>query len=82
MRDMESGVALMALRAGVRLLPAYISGKPRFLHGVHVYYGQPLSIADIAARGVNKEACGEVMERVAQAYEELVAEHQNAMAQK
>lgn len=75
MREMESGVALMALRAGVRLLPAYISDRPRLLRPVHVYYGQPLSIADIAAQGVNKEACGEVMERVARAYEQLVEEH-------
>lgn len=78
MQDMESGVALMALRAGVRLLPAYISGKPRLLRPVHVYYGQPLSISDISAGGVNKEACGEVMERVARAYEELVKEHRGA----
>lgn len=80
MQNMESGVALMALRAGVRLLPAYISDRPRLLRPVHVYYGQPLSIADITC--VNKEACGEVMERVARAYEQLVEEHRKAAAQK
>ncbi len=77
MQDMESGVSLMALRAGVRLLPAYISGKPRLFRSVHVYYGEPLSIRDIAGSGVNKEACDEVMKRVAGAYQTLMREHEN-----
>lgn len=81
MQDMESGVSLMALRAGVRLLPAYISGRPRLFRRVHVYYGEPLSIRDIAGNGVNKEACDEVMKRVAGAYQTLMREHENGSGQ-
>ncbi len=79
MQDMESGVSMMALRSGVKLLPAYISAKPRLFRRVHVYYHDPISISDIAATGMNKEACDAVMERIAQVYREMVAEHEKSV---
>ena len=81
MQDMESGVAMLALRAGVRMLPAYITGKPALFKTVHVYYGDPISVKDIAGRGINKEACDAVMARIGEAYAALVEEHEkNAKA--
>lgn len=78
MQDLESGVAMMALRAGVRMLPAYISEKPRLLRRVDVYYGDPISVRDIAARGISRETCEEVLERIRQTYETLAAEHERS----
>ena len=76
MQDMESGVALLALRSKCRMLPAYIASKPRLLKKTHVYFGDPFSISDI--KGVNKEACDEVMARIGAAYTRLIAEHEAA----
>lgn len=79
MQEMESGVSMIALRSKARLLPAYISGKPGLFRRVHVYFHDPVSISDIAASGVNKEACDAVMERIAAVYRELVAEHEKSV---
>ena len=54
MEHMESGIAMIALRSGARLLPAYIAGKPGLFRRTHVYYGEPFSVKDIAARGINR----------------------------
>ncbi len=76
MQDMESGASMIALRSRVRLLPAYIAGKPRLFRTTHVYFHEPVSIADIAAKGVNKDTCNEVSERIAGVYTEMVAQHE------
>lgn len=76
MQDMETGVSMIALRSKAKLLPAYISGTPKLFKRIHVYFHDPISIADIAAKGVNKDTCDEVMERIALAYREMVAEHE------
>ena len=61
------------------LLPAYISRRPGLFRRVHVYFHDPVSIKDIAARGINKEACDAVMERIAGVYREMVAEHEKSV---
>ena len=76
MEHMESGIAMIALRSGARLLPAYIAGKPGLFRRTHVYYGEPFSVKDIAARGINREACQEVLERIQDVY--LALEQEDA----
>lgn len=76
MESMETGIAMIALRSGAPLLPAYISDKPRLFRRAHVYYADPIYVKDIAQKGVNKEACAEVMERINAAYHVLTAEHE------
>ncbi len=76
MEEMETGVVMMALRSGAPLLPAYIAGKARLFRHIHVYYGQPISVRDIAQRGVNKEACAEVLARIGEAYRAMESEHE------
>ena len=80
MQDMESGAAMIALRSGCRMLPAFISQKPRLFSRTHVYFGDPIPVKDIAAKGINKEACDELSERIAAAYRALVAEHEKNTA--
>lgn len=80
MQDMESGAAMIALRSGCRMLPAFISCKPRLFRRTHVYFGDPISVRDIAARGVNKDTCDELSRRIGEAYRVLVAEHERNMA--
>ena len=78
MEDMESGVSMIALRSRARILPAYIASKPKLFRTTHVYFHEPVSIADIAAKGVNKDTCEEVSQRIAGIYREMVAAHENS----
>jgi len=80
MQDMESGAAMIALRSGCRMLPAFISQKPKLFSRTHVYFGDPLPVKDIAAKGINKDACDELSDRIAAAYRELIKEHEKNMA--
>ncbi len=76
MEDIESGAAMIALRGGVKLLPAYIAGKPRLFRTTHVYFHDPLSVKDIAQNGINKDACDAVCQRITGVYREMVAAHE------
>lgn len=76
MQDIESGVSMIALRSGARLLPAYIADKPRLFRTTHVYFHDPVSVKDIAGGGINREACDAVTQRIAQIYRDMVAQHQ------
>lgn len=75
MEELESGIAMMALRGGVKLLPAYIADKPRLFRPIHVYYGQPISLAAIARKGINRETCDEVLALIRDTYREMVELH-------
>lgn len=79
MQDMESGIAVIALRSGARLLPAYISGKLGLFRPVHVYFAPPVSVAEIAQKGVNKETCSEVMGLITDTYTALLKEHEETV---
>ncbi|MEG1891168.1 MAG: (d)CMP kinase [Clostridia bacterium] len=82
MEDMESGIAVIALRSRVKLLPVYVAGKPRFFHRLHVYFGQPISTTAIAERGINKESCSELLDLITQTYRDMADAHTVAQAEK
>ena len=75
MGEMESGVAVIALRGDVPILPAYISGKPKLFRLVHCYYGEPFSVSDIAKQGITKETCDEVLNKIIDRYQEMAQAH-------
>lgn len=75
MEEMESGVAMIALRSNVPILPVYISGKPKFFRPIDCYYGEPFSLAEIATKGVNKETCEEVLTRITALYRVMAEKH-------
>lgn len=64
MQEVESGTAIIALRARVPLLPVYIDGKIRPFHVTHVYYGQPMEIDDLYAQGVNNDTAQQLCQRI------------------
>lgn len=76
MEHVESGVALIALRSGVPLIPVYIGGKPRLFHRLVVRVGDPIPMDDLREQGVNKETCQVLLERITAAYRTLTAEKQ------
>ena len=64
MQEVESGTAIIALRAHVPLLPVYIDGKIRPFHLTHVYFGKPMQIDDLYARGVSNDTAQELCKRI------------------
>lgn len=71
MTELESGVALIALRSGVPLVPVYIPGKLGLFRPLHVTVGEPIPMDDLRAEGVNTQTCQQLMERITQAYARL-----------
>ena len=75
MENMESGVAMIALRGGVPILPAYVAGRPGLFRRVDCYYGEPFSVAEIAAKGVNRDTCEEVLALIRSIYQAMEEAH-------
>lgn len=71
MEQIESGVALMALRSGVPLVPVYIQGKLRLFRPLDVYVGEPIPLEDLREEGVNAQTCQRLLERITQTYAEM-----------
>jgi cytidylate kinase len=80
MQEMESGVAMIALRGNAPLLPAYITGKPGFFRRVHCYYADPIPVDGLVAGGSSKGNAEALLAMIRQAYEGLVAEHERRFA--
>lgn len=81
MEEMESGVAMIALRSGAPILPAYIAGKPRLFRRLHCYYGEPFTVAPPAGGGVNREAIDAVMADITARYRAMAEKHLAAAVQ-
>ena len=71
MEELESGVAMIALRSGVPLIPMLIPQKMRFFRRNDCYIGQPIEMADLREKGINKETCRELLERITATYAEM-----------
>ena len=76
MEEVETGAAVLALRAKVPILPVYIESKPKFLRFNHVYIGEPMDISDLCAQGFNTEVVEALCERIRNAFFDLRKECQ------
>ncbi len=74
MRQMESGVALMALRARVPLVPVYVDRPCRLFRVTHVRAGEEIPTADLAAEGLSQETAARLMERIRETYRQMTGE--------
>ena len=68
MQTVESGTAMIALRAGVPIIPVYISGRIRPFHKVRVRVGEPMEIEDIKAQGLSNDTMQQLCERIRQTF--------------
>ena len=64
MHTVESGAAMIALRANVPILPVYIDGHIRPFHTTHVYVGELMNIEDLKEMGTNSETVRLLCERI------------------
>lgn len=77
MEEMESGVALMALRSAVPVIPVYLPGKLRLFRRLDVTIGEPIPTEDLRAEGVNTQTCQRMMERITQTYAQMAESKKN-----
>lgn len=75
MEELEGGTALLAMRANVPVIPAYITPKFRFFRRMHLYVGHPIPFADLREEGINSETCQELNRRITACYAEMVRAH-------
>ena len=68
MHTVESGAAMIALRANVPVLPVYIHSKFRPFHVTHVYVGQLMETDDIKAQGLSSDTIQQLCERIRQVF--------------
>ena len=78
MTELESGVAMIALRSKVPLVPVYIAGKLGFFRTLHVYVGKPIMMDDLRAEGINTQTCQALLGRITESYAALDAARPDA----
>ena len=76
MREMETGVAMLALRSGAPVIPVLVP-RLRWFHTVDCYVGEAIPTSDLREQGVNTQTCQALMERISARYEALI--EQNGM---
>ena len=64
MSEVETGAAVLALRAKVPILPVFIQSKPRLFRVNHVYIGKPMDVTDLAAQGFNTDTVETLCARI------------------
>lgn len=68
METVESGTALIALRTGVPLIPAWIPEKFRFFHINHCWIGEEIPTSDLREKGLDNVACEALTKRIKDTY--------------
>ena len=68
MSEVETGTAVLALRAKVPLLPVYISSKLRPFHITHVYVGETMDISDLCAQGCDTQTAEQLSQRIRETF--------------
>jgi 1-acyl-sn-glycerol-3-phosphate acyltransferase len=58
----EQGAALLAMRAGVPVIPVYIKGGYKLFHQIKVYAGKPVDLKEIAGDKINSSAINKATE--------------------
>lgn len=74
MEELETGVALLALRSSVPVVPMYIHGKLKPFHRVHCYADVPIPMDDLREMGVGRDASDALLARIAALYAKLAQE--------
>jgi 1-acyl-sn-glycerol-3-phosphate acyltransferase len=73
MHEVQTGVAMLALRSKVPLLPVYIHKKIRMFRLTHVYIGSPIPVNDLYGQGIDSDTIGEIVKRVRAAFFEMAS---------
>lgn len=72
MEELETGVAMIALRAGVPLIPMLIPQKMKLFRRNDCYVGEAIPLDDLREKGINKDTCQELLQRITDTYAGLL----------
>lgn len=75
MEQIENGTSLIVLRGKAPLIPVYLDRPLKFFRRAEVWVGDPIPFDDLIERGVNRETCGELNDRMRETYREMVRLH-------
>ena len=75
MSEVETGAAVLAMRAKVPVLPVYITGKLRLFRRIHVYVGQPMDYQDLLEEGMNTDTLQKFCNRVRETFHGMRKAH-------
>ena len=73
MENVESGAAMIALRANVPIIPMYLSAPIRPFRRVRVRIGEPMQIDDIKEQGLNSDTIKLLCDRIRETFYGLQA---------
>ena len=73
MTEMETGVAMIALRAGVPVIPVLVP-RLRWFHRVDCFVGEEIPTADLREQGVTTQTCPALLTRITAWDEALMAQ--------
>ena len=73
MEHIESGVALIALRSSVPLIPVYIKGRVALFHFTRAWVGDPIPTDDLRAEGINADTSARLNARITETFRAMVA---------
>ena len=80
MREMETGVAMLALRSGAPVIPVLVP-RLRWVHTVDCYVGEAIPTSDLREQGVNTQTCQALMERISARYAALIEQNRMEYAE-
>lgn len=70
MEEIEAGVAMIALRSGMPVVPAYLPRGYGLFRMTRCYFGEDIPTADLRAEGINNESCQKLLTRITDTYKE------------
>lgn len=73
MQQIESGIAMIAMRSKAPVIPVYFDSKIRPFHLTHMYVGKDIAYDDLLEQGINRETCELFLQRVRDTYAGMVA---------
>ncbi len=75
MDEVESGVAVLALRSRVPVVPVYFTCKFKLFRRTDVYVGQPMAIEDLCEEGSNNETAQKLVGRIRETFFDMRDSH-------
>ena len=75
MEHIESGTALIALRAKAPVIPVYFDRKLALFRVTHLYIGEPIPYEDLLEEGINAETCERMNERIRESFRKMIRDH-------
>lgn len=61
--ELQSGLAMIALRSGAKVVPAFIDGKYRLFRGPKLHFGEPVALDDLGGK-IDSAALNEGTRRI------------------